>query len=73
MIPVSSANIGERAVYVDTMVYDPDLVARVDISETVVHGSDVTAKSGPVKSAMPSAPVSSACVGKIWLAEDSRA
>ena len=82
MIPVTSTNIGETAVYVDTMIYNPDLVTRVDISGTVGHGSDVTVKSTPVKSgveatavepAMPSAPVPSTCVGEIWLAEDSRA
>jgi hypothetical protein len=50
MIPVTSADISETVVHVDTMVYNPDLPTRADITETVVHGSDMTVKSAAVKS-----------------------
>jgi hypothetical protein len=91
MIPVTSTNINETAVYVDTtavhvdtMVCNPDRLTRVDISETVVRGSDMTVKSAAVETtgvepaavepAMPSTAVPpSARVGEIWLAEDSGA
>jgi hypothetical protein len=96
MIPVTSTNINETAVYVDTtavhvdtMVCNPDRLTRVDISETVVRGSDMTVKSAAVETtgvettgvepaatepAMPSTAVPpSACVGEIWLTEDSGA
>lgn len=95
MIPTTpTTNISDTAVYVDAMAYgtavhvdaivcDPDLPMRVDSSETVVHGSDMTVKPAAVKSAveptavepaMPSASVPpSARVGEIRLAEDNRA
>ena len=89
MIPVTPAVISETAVhvdtmvygtavYVDTMAYSPDLVTRVNISETAVHGSDVTVKSSAVETAavetaMPSASVPSARVGEVWLAKDNSA
>jgi hypothetical protein len=89
MIPATSTNISETAVYIDAVVYSPDLVMHVDISNTGVHGSDVTVKSAAVETsgmepaveptavepAMPTAsvPSASACEGKIRLAEDSRA
>jgi hypothetical protein len=82
---MTSADISETGVHVDTVVYYPDLLTGVDISETVVngsdtpvkstrsvHGSDMTVKSA-VEPAMPPASVPSARVGKIRLAEDDRA
>ena len=45
VIPVTATNISETAVYVDTVIYSPDLVMHVDISKTDVYGSDVTVKS----------------------------
>jgi hypothetical protein len=85
MIPMTSAGISETAVHVDTMVYDPDLPTRVNISETVVHGSDMTAKSAAMEAptvepameatAMPSTAMPSAFarVGETWRAEDRHA
>jgi hypothetical protein len=86
MIPVTPAVISETAVHVDTVVCNPDLLTRVDISGIVVHGSDTPVKSADmvhgsdmtvetaaVETAMPSASVPSARVGKIRLAEDHRA
>jgi hypothetical protein len=86
MIPMTSAVISETAVHVDTVVCNPDLLTRVDISgivvhgsdtlvksADVVHGSDMTVETAAVKPAVPSASVPSARVGKIWLAEDHRA
>ena len=70
---MTPADISETVVLVDAVVYNPDLPRRVDISETVLHGSDMTVKSAAVEPAMPSASVPSACLGNIWLAEDSRA
>jgi hypothetical protein len=82
---MTSADISETAVHVDTVVYNPDLLTGVDISETVVHGSDTPVKSAgsvhgsdmtvksAVEPAMPPASVPSARVGKIRLAEDDRA
>jgi hypothetical protein len=75
---MTPADISETVVHVDTVVYNADLPRRVDISETVVHGSDMTVKSAAVKSAVETttveaATVPSARVGKIWLAEDNRA
>ena len=55
MIPVTPAVISETAVHVhttavdvDTMVCNPDLLTRVDISEIAVHGSDTPVKSADV-------------------------
>ena len=84
MIPMTSAVISETAVHVDIMVYGtavdvdavvyrPDLLTRVDISDIVVHGSDMTVETAAVETAMPSASVPSARVGKIRLEEDDRA
>jgi len=42
---MTSADISETAVHVDTVVYNPDLLTGVDISEAVVHGSDTPVKS----------------------------
>ena len=61
------------AVYVDAVVYRPDLLTRVDISDTVVYGSDMTVETAAVETAMPSPSVPSARVGKIRLEEDHRA
>ena len=80
MIPVTPAVISETAVHVDTtavdvdtMVCNPDLLTRVDISDIVVHGSDMTVETAAMEPAMPSASVPSARVGKIRLEEDDRA
>jgi hypothetical protein len=74
---MTSADISETAVHVDTVVYYPDLLTGVDISETVVNGSDTPVKSAveatAVEPAMPPSSVPSARVGKIRLAEDDRA
>ena len=74
MIPMTSAVISETAVDVDTMVCNPDLPMRVDSSETVVHGSDVTVKSATMETAAVEAatiPSASSGVSEIWLTEDS--
>jgi hypothetical protein len=42
---MTSADISETAVHVDTVVYYPDLLTGVDIRGTVVHGSDTPVKS----------------------------
>ena len=81
MIPMTSAVISETAVHVDTtavdvdtMVCNPELPMRVDSSETVVHGSDVTVKSATMETAAVEAatiPSASSGVSEIWLTEDS--
>ena len=83
---MTSAVISETPVHVDTVVCNPNLLTRVDIGGIVVHGSDtpvksadvvhcsnMTVKSAAVETAMPSASVPSARVGKIRLEEDDRA
>jgi hypothetical protein len=67
---MTSADISETAVHVDTVVYNPDLLTGVDISEAVVHGSDTPVKSFgsvhgsdmTVKSAVETAAVETAAV-----------
>ena len=68
---MTSADISETVVHVDTMVYNPDLPTRVDIGEIMVHGSHMTVKS--VETAAMAAPTMPPSERGVWRAEHGNA